>query len=62
MITKQQLIDKLNELTDDPNEEIFAFWDDCVWEIHDISITDQEQWDHEKRKDIAGLRIIIDCS
>lgn len=38
MITKQQIIDKLNELTDDPNEEIFGFWDDNVWEIHDITI------------------------
>ena len=25
-MTKQQIIDALNELTDDPNEEIFAFW------------------------------------
>lgn len=37
-MTKQQIIDLLNELTDDPNEEIFGFWDDNAWEIHDISV------------------------
>ena len=37
-MTKQQIIDQLNALTDDPNEEIFGYWDDHFWEIHDITI------------------------
>ena len=48
MMTKQQIIDQLNALTDDPNEEIFGYWDDRVWEIHCIT----EEWDE----------ICIDCS
>lgn len=60
MMTKQQIIDKLNELTDDPNEEIFGWWDGCVWNINDISLTDNLPWDN-KKKITSELRIIIDC-
>lgn len=35
-MTKQQIIDALNEFTDDPNEEIFGYWEDHFCTIHDV--------------------------
>lgn len=52
MITKRQIIDKLNALTDDPDEEIFVLWDTYTWEIHDIGLED----------DGNIKKICIDCS
>ncbi len=68
MITKQQMIDKLNALTDDPDQEIFALWDDCIWEIHDIGLEDDEHWspsrDEFGRPVLLSTtkKICIDCS
>lgn len=56
MITKQQIIDKLNDLTDDPDEEIRVLTDNTVLEIYDIGLESYDDWD---ATDIKGKNTII---
>lgn len=67
-MTKQQLINQLNALTNDPNEEIFGWWEGATQKIHGLSLLDAgdlkilgEEYYLPYINKPAKSRIIIDC-
>ena len=54
-MTKKKLLDLLESFED--GTEIFAWWDDCIWEIQGVSLRRPDHKDNERNEEV----VCLDC-